>query len=67
MNNDRSYSCRIVCSSLVKHYFDNQILEEYKQRHPDLEGVKVTHEMIMRDMTKKYLGIFGLQNDKHNE
>ena len=66
MVNDKNYSARLICSKKVKNYINNECRQKFIERNPELEGSNITENHILTDMIKRDLGLFYLENDKHN-
>lgn len=52
---ERKYSTRLSCSESTKKLIINDCVEEFIAHHPELRGINVTHNMILRQIAEYYL------------
>lgn len=52
---ERKYSTRLSCSESTKKLIIDDCVEEFIAHHPELRGINVTHNMILRQIAEYYL------------
>lgn len=50
------FSERLACTKETKDLIMNDCVKEFIKNNPELDGVYVTHEMILKRIAKYYLG-----------
>jgi len=57
----KNYSSRICCSALNKHLINTICKDKLLENKPDLEGMKISENMILTSMIKIYTGYISLK------
>ncbi len=53
--NERKYSTRLACSESTKKLIMEDCIEDFLSHHPELSGINVTQNMILRQIAEYYL------------
>ena len=53
--NERKYSTRLACSESTKKLIVKDCIEDFLSHHPELSGINVTQNMILRQIAEYYL------------
>ena len=53
--NERKYSTRLACSESTKKLIMKDCIEDFLSHHPELSGINVTQNMILRQIAEYYL------------
>ncbi len=53
--NERKYTARLACSESTKKLILNDCIEDFLSHHPELSGINVTQNMILRQIAEYYL------------
>ena len=53
--NERKYSTRLACSESTKKLIMEDCIKDFLSHHPELSGINVTQNMILRQIAEYYL------------
>lgn len=53
--NERKYSTRLACSESTKKLIMEDCIQDFLSHHPELSGINVTQNMILRQIAEYYL------------
>ena len=53
--NEKKYSEKLSCSASTKNLIIEKCVCEFLEHHPELRGIKVTQNMILRQIAEFYL------------
>lgn len=53
--NERKYSTRLACSESTKKLIMGDCIKDFLSHHPELSGINVTQNMILRQIAEYYL------------
>ncbi len=53
--NERKYSTRLACSESTKKLIMEECAEEFLAHHPELRGINITQNMMLRQIAEYYL------------
>ncbi len=54
-SNEKTYSVKLTVSESTKKLICNECKEEFIKHHPELKGMKITENLIVRQIAEHYI------------